>query len=269
MTILFFCPRWGSEGLSWEHFCKKARDEGYHGVEAGLPFEPKEKEVILQALSKYDLLFLGQYYQSFEKNFSEHLANYEKHLLNLISAKPIKINAQTGKDYFSVDQNNRLFDLAEKISTHSGISIAHETHRNKTLFNAHITERILKERPHLTITADFSHWCNVSESLLEDQEEAAARACERAAHLHARVGHEQSAQVNDPRAPEWQRHVAAHLKWWDMIAGHHKKKGETMTITPEFGPAPYLPAMPYTQMPLANPWEINVYMMNLLKQRYH
>jgi hypothetical protein len=29
-----------------------------------------------------------------------------------------------------------------------------------------------------------------------------------------------------------------------------------------------MPTVPYTQMPLANQWEINVYMMNLLKKRY-
>jgi len=50
---------------------------------------------------------------------------------------------------------------------------------------------------------------------------------------------------------------------------HRQKSGaQATTITPEFGPAPYMPALPYTKMPVASQWDINVYMMNLLKERY-
>src|SRR5688572_26472830 len=110
MEILFFCPRWGSENISWDSFCKKVKDEGFDGVEAGIPFEPELRQEILTALAKYDLLLVGQYYQSFEKDFDEHKANYEKHLANLLSVKPVKVDAQTGKDYFTTEQNITLFD---------------------------------------------------------------------------------------------------------------------------------------------------------------
>jgi hypothetical protein len=43
-----------------------------------------------------------------------------------------------------------------------------------------------------------------------------------------------------------------------------------MTITPEFGPAPYMPLEPFTQKPLASQWDINMEMKNYLtKQLYH
>jgi hypothetical protein len=38
-----------------------------------------------------------------------------------------------------------------------------------------------------------------------------------------------------------------------------------LTITPEFGPAPYMPALPFTQQPIGNQWKINMDIMNYLK----
>jgi len=267
MEIQFFCPRWGSEQLSWDTFCQRVKEAGYDGVEAPVPFEESARNEIREALDKYDLILIGQYYQSFERDFLTHVENYKKHLSNVASLNPIKIDSQTGKDYFSFEQNAVLVAIAAEFSQQTGIPVAHETHRNKALFAAHVTHDYLQRIPELRITADFSHWCAVAESLLEDQPEAVALGAERAIHIHARVGHPEGPQVSDPRAPEWETCVKAHLGWWKTILENHRNRGtEIMTITPEFGPAPYLPALPFTQMPVANQWEINVYMMNLIKQ---
>ncbi|MBX9784325.1 MAG: sugar phosphate isomerase/epimerase [Chitinophagaceae bacterium] len=269
MNIQFFCPRWGNELLSWDAFCKKVKEAGYDGVEAGIPFDEQEKKNISRSLKENGLLLIGQYFQSFEKEWGQHAAGYEKQLRNLISMQPVLIDAQTGKDYYTPAQNKQLFELAHALSVESGITIAHETHRNKALFAAHVAEHLLKENPYVKITADFSHWCCVAESLLEDQQEAVQLACERAVHIHARVGFAEGPQVNDPRAAEWKSTVDAHLQWWDAIISNRKKSGaKVMTITPEFGPAPYLPALPHSMAPVANQWDINVHMMKLLKQRY-
>ena len=72
-------------------------------------------------------------------------------------------------------------------------------------------------------------------------------AIERADHIHARIGHPEGPQVNDPRAPEWEAAVKAHFGWWDKIVERKKKAGERLTILTEFGPADYMPTMPYTQ----------------------
>ncbi len=265
--IKFFAPQWGNT-LPFDTFCSNVKAAGYDGVETALPFEISEKEMILTTLQKHGLEFIGQYWQSHEKDIDEHAANYEKYLRNLISAKPVLINCQTGKDYFSFEQNQRLFNLAAELSTDSGILITHETHRNKSLFAAHITAQYLNRIPDLKICLDISHWCAVHESLLEDQQEAVALAIARTRHFHSRVGHPEGPQVNDPRAPEWELVVETHLKWWDQVVDLHRKSGEMLTITTEFGPANYMPTVPFTQMPLANQWEINVYMLNLLKKRY-
>lgn len=269
MKLQFYYPRWGSENVDWDQFCQKVKQAGYDGVEAPVPESLEEQKVILDALKNYDLKLIGQYYQSFEKDFEEHKTNYAKELFILASAKPVKINAQTGKDYYSFEQNAELFAIADRITQETNIPICHETHRNKALFAAHIAHDFLQKLSDLKITADFSHWCNVAESLLEDQEEALALACKRVEHLHSRVGHSQSAQVIDPRLPEFKNELEAHLKWWDAIVkdylGNNK---EVLTITTEFGPAPYMVHLPFTNMPIASQWDINVFMLQLLKERY-
>ncbi|TLV03383.1 sugar phosphate isomerase/epimerase family protein [Dyadobacter luticola] len=267
MKIKFYAPEWGNT-LPFPLFCKKVKAAGYDGVEMALPFDPTEKAVILDALADHNLELIGQYWQSFEKDINQHAANYEKYLRNLIDAKPVFINCQTGKDYFSFDQNKRLFDLAKALSEESGISIIHETHRGKSLFAAHITADYLTKIPDLKITLDISHWCNVHECLLDDQEEEVALAIAHTVHIHSRVGHPEGPQVNDPRAPEWATTLQAHLNWWDRVVKRHRKDDIDLTVTTEFGPATYMPVTAYTQMPLGDQWEINVFMMNLLKRRY-
>jgi sugar phosphate isomerase/epimerase len=269
MKINYFCPRWGAENLSWDNFCAQVKAAGYDGIEAGIPFDETEKNEIMQALEKHNLLLIGQYYQSFEKDFEQHAKSFEKYLRNIASLKPLLVDSQTGKDYFSLEQNSELFALAQKITNETGVRIAHETHRNKALFAAHIARELLSANPDVRITADFSHWCNVSESLLEEQEEAIELAVGRAIHIHARVGYSESAQVPDPRVEIWQTELNAHLSWWDKIIDFQVKSGtKFFTITPEFGPYPYMVHDPATNEPLASQWDINVYMMGLLKDRY-
>jgi sugar phosphate isomerase/epimerase len=267
MTIKFYVPEWGNV-LSFGTFCQNVKKAGYDGVEMALPFDGPEKEGILQTLKEHNLELIGQYWQSFEKDIDEHAANYERYLRNLISANPVFINCQTGKDYFNFDQNKRLFDLATTLSEESGIRIIHETHRGKCLYAANIASHYLTQIPDLRITLDISHWCNVHESLLADQQEEVALAIAHTDHIHSRVGHPEGPQVNDPRAPEWAEVLETHLNWWDSVVERHRKNDINLSITTEFGPATYMPVMPYTQLPLGNQWEINVYMMNLLKDRY-
>jgi hypothetical protein len=269
MKIEFFCPRWGVENISWENFCMLVKVAGYDGIESAIPFHEAERSELTKVLNKNKLRLIGQLHQSFERNFEDHKISFKRHLTNIISMNPILIDSQTGKDYYSIDQNNDLFKMAKLITLETGILIAHETHRNKALYAAHVTAEILLQDPELRITADFSHWCNTSESLLEEQEEALNIAIDRSIHIHARIGHAQSPQVSDPRAPEWKVELDAHLRWWDAIVQSRLKSGVSLlTITPEFGPAPYMPLLPYTKMPVASQWDINIYMMQLLKNRY-
>jgi hypothetical protein len=84
---------------------------------------------------------------------------------------------------------------------------------------------LLAANPQARITADFLHWCNVSESLIEQQEEAVEMGISRAIHIHARVGYCESAQVPDPRIENWQPELNAHVSWWDRIIDRQVKAG--------------------------------------------
>ena len=122
--------------------------------------------------------------------------------------------------------------------------------------------------PDLRVTFDVSHWCNVHESLLENQQDTVDMTLRRVDHIHARIGHPEGPQVNDPRAPEWEHAVKAHIAWWDKVVEFKKQKGDTLTVLTEFGPPDYMPTLPYTRQPLADQWAVNVYMMQLLRSRY-
>jgi sugar phosphate isomerase/epimerase len=269
MKILFFCPRWGSEDLSVEQFTEKVKRAGYDGVELGLPLtdEPARKR-ILKAIQGQELEWIAQHYETANPDPESYLLEYRSRLENLAAAQPLLINAQTGKDWFAFEDNQRLIAAAHEISEKTGVKIVHETHRGKFSFCARSTTRFLQSDLKLRLAADFSHWCVVSESLLEDQQDDLRLAIERTDHIHARVGHSQGPQVNDPRAPEWAQALNAHLSWWDKIIAGHRQETPILSITPEFGSVPYLPTLPYTAQPVASQWEINLYMMHLLRERY-
>jgi sugar phosphate isomerase/epimerase len=269
MKLLFFCPRWGQEHIEWDRFLTNVKQAGYDGVEASLPYDEKEKKEILNGLQKHGLLFIAQHWETVEKDFHLHCKEYEQRLRNLASAKPLFINTQTGKDYYSFDKNEKLIAIARNISNETGVKIIHETHRGKFSFAAHITQLYLQQIEDLRITLDISHWCNTAETFLHDQEEAVALAIKRTDHIHARVGYTEGPQISDPRAPEWKEALDFHLECWDkVVAIKQDEKAESLTFTSEFGAPPYLPLLPYTKQPVADQWEINVFMMHLLKNRY-
>lgn len=272
MNILFFCPRWGSETMPWNDFFSPVKEAGYDGVEMGFPFtlSAEEKREIIDGLKEHGLFAIGQHWQTVESDFETHKEVFKQHLYSLAELQPLFINSQTGKDYFTVEQNLALMQTADEISRETGITILHETHRGKWSFAAHITQKYLQQAPQIRLTLDLSHWCNVAESLLEDQQPAVDLAIHHADHLHARVGFPEGPQVIDPRAPENASILNAHLQWWDALIDTKRKAGvETFTITPEYGAPPYQALMPYTGEAITSRWDINVWMKDLLKERYH
>jgi len=272
MEIKFFCPRWGCENVSWDEFCRRVKEAGYDGVEYGIPAESTKQELdgAWSNFEKYGLLAIPQHYSTYDADFNLHLKNYGAWLDLIAPYKALKIDAQTGKDYFSFEQNKKLVERAAEHTRATGVEVYHETHRNKFTFAAHITADYLMRIPELRITLDASHWVNVAESFLQDQQEAMAIAIERAEHIHARVGYQEGPQVPDPAAPEWDEALQYHMAWWDKIIARKRAAGDALaTITPEFGPYPYMVHLPYSQKPISDQWANNVYMMNLLKARYN
>ena len=268
MLIKFFCPRWGQEHVNFEDFCKKVKEAGYNGVEMSLPADVREKFSILTTLEGYDLELIAQHWETLTADFENHKIEFNTRLQNLATAKPLFINSQTGKDFFSYEQNCELINIASEIAEKHAVKIIHETHRGKFSFAAHITHDYLKRNTDLRLTLDISHWCCVAESLLDDQADAVAMAISRTDHIHSRVGFAEGPQVPDPRTPEWESTLAKHITFWQRVLDQQKFDGmDAITITSEFGPAPYMTLMPFTQQPIADQWAINTFMKDYLKDK--
>lgn len=266
VPLYFFATNWGFNG-TLSAFCEKAKEAGYDGIEMWLPGSPSQRESLLQTVSQFGLK-LGLLTGSGKSNFEENRNEFKQQIDSAISMNPEYINCHSGKDYFPLAQAEQIISDTLAPAEKSGIPIYHETHRGRICYNIPTTSTLLKSIPDMKLTLDISHWCVVHESLLNDQKDSVDLALSKTGHIHARVGHQEGPQVTDPRAPEWQEAFLSHLAWWDEIVKLKNQKGEAITILTEFGPPMYLPVVPYTQQPLANQWDINVYMLNFLRNRY-
>ncbi|GAB3165599.1 hypothetical protein GCM10027291_09220 [Telluribacter humicola] len=268
MKVLFYCPYWGMEHLNYAEAAQRVKAAGYDGMEIAV-WDNKYDEAA-QAVKErgLDLILMAF---SMGDTFEEMQQNYRAWLEKVTSYHPRFINSHTGKDWYSFEQNCEMIRVAMEVQEQTGVPVLHETHRGRLTYSAPTILPYLDAFPQLRLTADFSHWVNVAESYLADQEDTIQRAIQHTSHIHSRIGHPQGPQVNDPRAPEWQEALNVHLAWWDAIVEMHRQKGtDTLTITCEFGPAPgYLPTLPYTNLPVASQWDINLYMKELLSERYN
>jgi hypothetical protein len=267
--LKILATNWGFPG-SLDAYCAQVKKEGYDGIEIWWPMKKKDQDELFSLLKKYDLE-VGFLCGANQSNWQEHLGHF-KTMINAAAGntvmKPLYINCHSGRDYFGFEENKAFIDHTTALSKKSGIRICHETHRSRMLFAASVAKTYIEKNPDLRLTLDASHWCNVSESLLADQQSTMDLALQRVDHVHARIGHAQGPQVHDPRAPEWAEAVEAHFAWWDKVVELKKAQGETLTVLTEFGPPNYMPTLPYTQQPIADQWAINVHMMHLLRKRY-
>lgn len=275
MHLKYGCPYWGSDHYAPKEFISKVVDAGYDGVELFL--QPPDKlthdflhEIESIKIQHPDFFFIAlQLTFPVKESVDAYISKMEKSLIALAELNPLFINSHTGKDYYSFDENCKVIEAAMNIGVKTGVRILHETHRGRFSFHAATLLPYLKMFPEMELVGDFSHFCTVSESMLEDQQEILQQIIPHVSHIHARVGFEQGPQVNNPAAPEWQSHLHQFMGWWQQIIEYKKsQQKDTVTISPEFGPAPYLPVEPYTQKPLSNQWENNYFMLNKLKETF-
>ncbi len=261
---------WGFNGTV-DEFCAKAKKTGYDGIEMWWPGTPAAQKELFDALQKHKLE-IGFLTGGSDTNPAKHFQQFKTMVDGAVYQKtqvPLYINCHSGRDFFPAEENNRFIEYTIQVARETGIKICHESHRSRILFAAHVAKQYLTRFPDMRMTLDISHWCNVHETLLHDQEDTVQFALSKVDHIHARIGHPEGPQVNDPRAPEWEATVKRHLEWWDAVIQRKIKEGATqMTILTEFGPPDYMPTLPYTRQPLADQWAINEHMMHLLRKRY-
>lgn len=269
MKILYFRSTWGLEDLpTLAARFARIKAGGFDGVEVDVPLEMETCREARRCLDDLGLEVVAQQWRTRGRTVAEHVAGFEEQYERARELRPLFLNSHTGCDHFSLEENLAIFDHATALAAAGGVPVLHETHRGRALFSVPAAAAFLAARPALRLTADFSHWCCVHESLLEDQAARVERAAERSYAIHARVGHAQGPQVADPRDPLWEPNLQAHLAWWTRIVAHRRAEGcAYLTICPEFGPPPYMTLLPNSRQPIADLWEINCYMRDWLKER--
>lgn len=274
MTINYIRTFWGSEALSAKEFLYSTIEQGYTGVEINFPNDTDFVAEFLSELTSIrntinnDFIFIAQQVlEQKTETTEEYIARMKERLHFLVGLQPNAINSHTGKDYYDFETNCAILEITEEISRNSGIPIWHEIHRGRFSFHLKTLLTYTEKYPDLQLIADFSHFCVVSESDLSDQQDLFVQLFPKIKHIHARVGFEQSPQVNNPFAPEWKKNLDQYVTWWKgIIQLKQQLKHSKLSITPEFGPYPYMPQMPFTKEPLADQIQLNLDMKNYLQQ---
>lgn len=242
---------------AWAEFLPRAKAAGYDAIEVNiLELAPERRRELTARLTD---LGLGLVAQIFTNGFvaggavATHVDSFQRQCDLALGMGARLINCHGGRDAFTRDE---ALDFYRRVVDHErglSLAVAHELHRGRVFHAPWTTVPVLAAFPTLMVTADFSHWVCVCERLPDDQLPAIRLVAERCLHLHARVGHAQGPQVNDPRAPEWATELAAHERWWDLCWAAQERRGlAESTLTPEFGPPTYQPTAPYSGAPLAD-----------------
>ena len=263
---------WGVDGaLGYEQYLPRWREVGYEAIEFSIGFV-KDRSAFFRLLKENNLQWVPQI---FSNGFTpagtvrEHLDSLQQQIEECLDHRPFFFNAHSGSDNWNQSQAEDFYGAMLEMEKRYGVPITHETHRSRYFGNPWLTRAILEKFPTLKLTCDFSHWVCVAERLLPDCGEIIALCAQHCHHVHARVGFEGGPQVSDPRAPEWSQHLAAHEAWWRQIWQSQKQRGvKVSTLTPEFGPAPYLPLLPYTQEPVASLADICDWMARRQTERF-
>jgi len=237
-------------------------DAGYDGVEcANIGMDPS---AFGELTGELGLDYVAMMFCDDEDAFAKQLENVKK-------TKPILVNCHPGRDYFDLDRSVAFFNRVNEMASQIDAQIVFETHRTRCLYSPWQTERILNAVPWLRITADFSHFTNVAENNLKlaPYTDMMDIAIERADHIHARVGNAHSPQVPDPRAGVSYKWTELFERWWDRIIEARLADGrEFLTINPEFGPPPYQPISPTDDKPLADIWDVCLWMTERFRARW-
>lgn len=264
MKLILGKSKWEMWDDPLEAFLERVVASGFEATEIYLGSLRESPAEIARLHASYGLRLIGQILTQ-GQTCQDHIKSLEKQFEFAAQCEVAFINSHTGRDIFSFEENFQLFELVTQRSKDSGIPFLVETHRGRPTYSAIETRKYLKALPELRLTADFSHWMVVHESGLEDQPANLELAISRADYIHARVGYSEGPQIPDPRAPEWKHAVERHIGLWQQIVNRHQAEGkEAVYITPEFGPPAYMHTAPFSNQPIGDVWEQNVYMKELL-----
>ncbi|MDF2814935.1 MAG: sugar phosphate isomerase/epimerase [Paenibacillus sp.] len=264
MKMKMIKSTWGMPGTSLLEKTRQIIEAGYEGIETVIPQEDEIKP-FLAMVKEHKLELIVQVFTE----GGDHFPSLREQVEQAAKLEPTLINSHSLKDSTPYDAQRAFFEKALRLEEAVGVRIGHETHRGRAFFTPWNTANMLKEYQELKITADFSHFCCVCESLLADQSDNLRTIINNSIHIHARVGYAEGPQVPHPAAPEYRQELEAHEGWWEQILLQNAKRGKhILTVTPEFGPPGYLHTLPFTNHPVADLWDLTAWMSGRLKERF-
>jgi len=265
----------------WGYTASKAQalDEllaaGFDGMEARLPLDAAERSEFAAFLRANRLGYISTVFTAYDvlpqqaAAPAEHLQDLDRKLAWAAELQPRFVNVLAGNDRWPLAQQVEFFGQAMALAQRHGQLCTFETHRSRSLFNPWLTLELIRQLPDLRFTSDISHWIVTCERLLDDPADDLSAFVERVHHIQARVGYDQGPQVPHPGAPEYARELAFHQAHWESIWRAQQARGYTVTtLTPEFGADGYLHHLPFTNVPVADLWSLNVWMARTEREHF-
>ncbi|TDV46583.1 sugar phosphate isomerase/epimerase [Pseudomonas graminis] len=266
MKLEIFRTLWGYRA-SKAQALDELLEAGFDGMEARLPLTPVERAEFGAFLRANHVPYIATVFTAYDvlpeqsATTAEHLTDLEQKLAWSTELAPRFVNVLAGNDRWQLPQQVDFFGQALEVARKQGQAVAFETHRARSLFNPWVTLELIRQLPDLRFTSDISHWIVACERLLDDPEDDLSTFVERVHHIQARVGYDQGPQVPHPAAPEYARELAFHQQHWEAVWKSQQARGyQLSTMTPEFGSDGYLHHLPFTNVPVADLWSLNVWM---------
>lgn len=275
MRLEIFRTLWGYRG-SWQQALDEALGAGFDGIEARIPETAAQRAINARLLREQNVPYITTLFTSTpvlprqSDSPQVHLEDLRMKLDWAAELGPRLVNVLPGNDRWALSEQVDFFARAVELVDASGLQVCFEIHRGRSLYSPWVTLDVIRQVPELRFTSDISHWLVTCERLLDDPADDLSAFIERVDHIQARVGYDQGPQVPHPGAPEYAEVLAFHQRHWESIWSSQEKRGlQTTTLTPEFGPDGYLHHLPFTDVPVADLWQLNQWMARCERQHFH
>lgn len=275
MRLEIFRTLWGYRG-SWQQALDEALSAGFNGIEARIPEAAAQRAINARLLREQNVPYIATLFTSTpvlprqSDSPQVHLEDLRIKLDWAAELGPRLVNVLPGNDRWALSEQVDFFARAVELASASGLRVCFEIHRGRSLYSPWVTLDVIRQVPELRFTSDISHWLVTCERLLDDPADDLSTFIERVDHIQARVGYDQGPQVPHPGAPEYAEVLAFHQRHWESIWSSQEKRGlQTTTLTPEFGPDGYLHHLPFTDVPVADLWQLNQWMARCERQHFH
>lgn len=275
MRLEIFRTLWGYRG-SWQQALDEALGAGFDGIEARIPETAAQRAINARLLREQNVPYIATLFTSTpvlprqSDSPQVHLEDLRMKLDWAAELSPRLVNVLPGNDRWALSEQVDFFGRAAELALACGLHVCFEIHRGRSLYSPWVTLDVIRQVPELRFTSDISHWLVTCERLLDDPADDLSDFIERVDHIQARVGYDQGPQVPHPGAPEYAEVLAFHQRHWESIWSSQEKRGlQTTTLTPEFGPDGYLHHLPFTDVPVADLWQLNQWMARCERQHFH